>query len=68
MTGNQYFIVILLGVLAYFTVNMVGLYIKHKRETRMSRELDRIYEKNIKIHSENMMLIETIKEVVGGKS
>jgi len=68
MTGSQYFIVILLGILAYFTVNMVDLYIKHKREARMSRELDRIYEKNVKIHNENMMLIETIKEMVGGKS
>lgn len=61
MTGNQYFIVILAGILAYFIVSMVDLHVRYKKEVRMSQELNRL-------HEENMKQLEIIKGVINGKS
>lgn len=60
MTGNQYFIAILAGILAYFIVSMVGLHVRYKKEARLSQELDRL-------HEENMRQLEIIKGVINGK-
>lgn len=60
MTGNQYFIVIIAGVLAYFIINIVNIHVKHKKEVWREQE-------SIRIHQENMKQLDIIRGVIRDK-
>lgn len=66
MTGNQYFIVILAGILAYFTVNMIELYIRNKEASNQIRKIIQLNQEQARLHMENMEQIKLIKELVDG--
>lgn len=68
MTGNQYFIVILAGILAYFIVNMVGLYVRNKEATNQTKKIVQLNQEQVRLHMENMKQLEVLKEMVNGKS
>lgn len=64
MTGNQYFIVILVGILAYFVVSMVGLYVRGKEASSQARKIIQLNQEQVRLHMENMELIKLIKESI----
>lgn len=64
MTGNQYFIVILAGVLVYFAVNMIGLYVRNKEASNQARKIIQLNQEQVRLHVENMELIKLIKRSI----
>lgn len=68
MSGNQYFIVILVAILAYFLVSTIELYVRNKEASNQARRTIQLNQEQVRIHMENMELIKTIKELANDKS
>lgn len=64
MTGNQYFVLISVVILAYFIINIMKIWVRSKEAEAQIKMIEELTDQNVRIHKENIALIKAIEEAV----
>lgn len=64
MTGNQYFVLISVVILAYFIINIMKIWVRSKEAEAQIKMIDELTDQNARIHRENIVLIKVIEEAL----
>ena len=62
MTGNQYFVLISVVILAYFIINIMKIWVRSKEAEAQMKMIEELTDQNVRIHKENIALIKAIEE------
>ena len=62
MTGNQYFVLISVLILAYFIINIMKIWLRSKEAEAQMKMIEELTDQNVRIHKENIALIKAIEE------
>ena len=63
MTGNQYFVLISVVILAYFIINIMKIWVRSKEAEAQIKMIEELTDQNIRIQKESMARIKAINEI-----
>ena len=63
MTGNQYFVLISVVILAYFIINIMKIWVRSKEAEAQIKMIDELTDQNIRIQKESIARIKAINEI-----
>lgn len=63
MTGNQYFVLISVLILAYFIINIMKIWLRSKEAEAQIKMIEELTNQNVRIQKESIARIKAINEI-----